>query len=128
MSTIERLGPDGFAEPDPDIQYLSVDDAGRTAAALGSRTAQSILAELGGDPATTSEVADRAGTSVQNAGYHLSKLRSAGLVTVVGTRYSEKGAEMDVYARTVGAIVIGAPSSAEDRESADEPTGTPGRR
>ncbi|MEF8869559.1 MAG: helix-turn-helix domain-containing protein, partial [Haloarculaceae archaeon] len=116
MSTIERLGPDGFAEPDPDIQYLSVDDAGRTAAALGSRTAQSILAELGGDPATTSEVADRAGTSVQNAGYHLSKLRSAGLVTVVGTRYSEKGAEMDVYARTVGAIVIGAPSSAEDRE------------
>jgi len=128
MSTIERLGPDGFAEPDPDVQYLSVDDAGQTAAALGSRTAQSILAGLGGDPATTTEVADRAGTSVQNAGYHLSKLQSAGLVTVVGTRYSEKGAEMDVYARTVGAIVIGAPSPSDDGESEPEPAGRPGRR
>ncbi|MEF8842947.1 MAG: helix-turn-helix domain-containing protein [Haloarculaceae archaeon] len=114
MSTIERLSPDEFPEPEPDIRYLSVDDAGRTAAALGSRTAQSIVAELSGEPATTTEVADRIGSSVQTVSYHLPRLEEAGLVTVVGTQYSEKGAEMDVYARTVGAIVIGEPSPADD--------------
>ena len=116
MSTLERLSPSGFREPEPDVQYLSMDDAGPTVEALRSRTAQSIVAELSGEPATTTEIADRVGTSLQNAGYHLSRLETAGLVTVVGTRYSEKGAEMDVYARTVGAIVIGEPSSGTEAE------------
>lgn len=116
MSTIERLSPDGFSEPEPGVQYLPVDDAGPTVEALGSETAQSILSETGGDPATASEIADRVGTSLQTVCYHLPRLESAGLVTVVGTRYSEKGAEMDVYAREVGAIVIGEPSPSPDAE------------
>jgi DNA-binding transcriptional ArsR family regulator len=116
MSTIERLSPDGFSEPEPDVQYLSMSDAGPTIEALGSRTAQSILARLSQDPATATEIADRVGTSLQNVGYHLPRLEEAGLVTVVGTRYSEKGAEMKVYARTVGAIVIGEPSPSAGAE------------
>lgn len=114
MSTLERLSPSGFPEPEPDVQYLPVNDAGPTVEVLRSRTAQSIVAELSGDPATTTEIADRIGSSVQTVSYHLPRLEEAGLVTVVGTRYSEKGAEMDVYARTVGAIVIGEPSSSAD--------------
>ncbi|MFC6943058.1 ArsR/SmtB family transcription factor [Salinirubellus sp. GCM10025818] len=114
MSTIERLSPDGFSEPEPDVRYLPADDAAPIVDALGSRTAQSILAELADGSATPTELADRVGTSVQNVCYHLPKLEEAGLVTVVGTRYSEKGAEMDVYAREVGAIVIGDPSSSDD--------------
>jgi len=55
-------------------------------------------------------------SSLQNVGYHLSRLEDAGLVTVVGTRYSEKGVEMDGYAPTVGAIVIGEPSPSDGRE------------
>jgi DNA-binding transcriptional ArsR family regulator len=125
MSTIERLGPDGFSEPEPDVRYLPLDDAGPTVEALGSETAQSILSELGGDPATATEIADRVGTSVQNVCYHLPRLESAGLATVVGTRYSEKGAEMDVYARTVGAVVIGEPSSSDAGGSRDGSSGQP---
>ena len=114
MATLERLSPDGFAEPEPDVRYRDLDDAGPTVEALGSETAQSIVTALGGDPATASEISDRVGTSLQNVGYHLTRLEEAGLVTVVGTRYSEKGAEMNVYARTVGAIVIGEPSASSE--------------
>lgn len=116
MSTIEALDPDGFPEPEPDVRYLPVDDAGPTVKALRSRTAQSILAAMDGEPGTTTEIADRVDSSLQNVAYHLSRLEDASLVTVVGTRYSEKGAEMDVYARTVGAIVIGGPSEFDDRD------------
>jgi len=115
MSTIEALNPDGFPEPEPDVRYLPLDDAGPTVEALRSRTAQSILAAMDGEPATTTEITDRVDSSLQNVAYHLSRLEDAGLVAVVGTRYSERGAEMDVYARTVGAIVIGEPSSSDGR-------------
>lgn len=51
-------------------------------------------------PAAASEVARRVGTSVQNAQYHLDNLVDAGFVETVGTRYSERGREMTVYAPT----------------------------
>lgn len=113
MATIEQLHPTPVAEPDPEIQYLSIDDAGPKLDALSSKTAQSILVELNRDPATPTELADRVDTSVQNAGYHLSQLEDAGLVTIVGTRYSEKGHEMSVYASAVAALVISEPTSAD---------------
>jgi len=67
--------------------------------ALGAGVARSILGALDDDPATVSELADTANTSIQNAIYHLDKLRDAGLVAEVGTWYSEKGREMTVYGR-----------------------------
>ena len=103
-----------FSEPEPDVRYLPADDAGRTVEALVPRTAQSIVTGLGGEPAISTEIADRVGTSLQNVCYPLSRFEEAGLVTVVGTRYSEKGLEMDVYARAVGAIVIGDPRALAD--------------
>ena len=74
------------------------DDADDLIGALSSETARKMLSELHDEPATPSEVADRAGTTVQNARYHLENLEEAGLIEVEGTRYSPKGREMDVYA------------------------------
>ena len=74
------------------------DDADDLIGALSSETARKMLSELHDEPATPSEVADRAGTTVQNARYHLENLEEAGLIEVNGTRYSPKGREMDVYA------------------------------
>ncbi|WP_245902759.1 ArsR/SmtB family transcription factor [Salinigranum rubrum] len=67
---------------------------------LAPETARKILSTLADRPATASDVADRVDTSVQNAHYHLSKLRDADLVTDAGTWYSSKGKEMTVYALT----------------------------
>lgn len=74
------------------------DDADDLIGALSSETAREMLSELHEKPATPSEVADRAGTTVQNARYHLENLKDAGLIEVEGTRYSPKGREMEVYA------------------------------
>jgi DNA-binding transcriptional ArsR family regulator len=114
MSTIERLEPDRVADPDPEPAYLSLDEAGPMVDALRSRTARSIVVELSREPAAATTIADRTGTSLQNVGYHLSNLEDAGIVTVVGTRYSEKGREMDVYARAVTSLVIGGSTVADD--------------
>jgi len=74
------------------------DDADDLIGALSSETARKMLSELHDEPATPSEVAERAGTTVQNARYHLENLKDAGLIEIEGTRYSPKGREMDVYA------------------------------
>ncbi|MDZ7688463.1 MAG: helix-turn-helix domain-containing protein [Halobacteriales archaeon] len=74
------------------------DDADDLIGALSSETARKMLSELHDEPAAPSEVAERAGTTVQNARYHLENLKDAGLIEVEGTRYSPKGREMDVYA------------------------------
>lgn len=108
MSTIERLNRDQFPEPDRSLEYLTLDDAGPMLEALSSGTAQSIIVELSDSPATATELADKVDTSLQNTGYHLSRLTDTGLVTVIGTRYSKKGREMNVYARAVAGFVIGA--------------------
>ncbi|WP_152040730.1 ArsR/SmtB family transcription factor [Salinigranum salinum] len=107
MATIERLSPGQYAEPERDHRYLSLEEAGTVLESLSSETAQSIVVELGSEPATPTEIAERTGTSIQNVSYHLSRLEDAELVTVVGTRYSEKGREMKLYASAVTSLVIG---------------------
>jgi DNA-binding transcriptional ArsR family regulator len=117
MATIERLSPGRCADPDRDHRRLSLDEAGTVFESLSSDTAQSIMVELAGDPTTTTTLADRVDTSIQNASYHLSRLEEADLVTVVGTRYSEKGREMKLYAPTVSSLVIGGRADAGDHET-----------
>ncbi|MFC6989819.1 ArsR/SmtB family transcription factor [Haloplanus sp. GCM10025708] len=67
---------------------------------LSCETARSILAALEAGPATASDLTDRVDTTLQNARYHLENLREAGVVADVGTWYSSKGREMNVYALT----------------------------
>jgi DNA-binding transcriptional ArsR family regulator len=117
MSTLERLSPGQCVEPDRDNRTLSIEEAGPVLDTLSSSTAQSIVVELAEEPATPSEVVDRVGTSIQNVSYHLSQLEEAGLVTVVGTRYSEKGTEMKLYATQFTSLVIGSPVDTEGDES-----------
>ncbi|WP_081927473.1 ArsR/SmtB family transcription factor [Halobellus rufus] len=57
---------------------------------ISSDTAQEILAALDDEPATTSDLAAIADTSIQNAKYHIEHLCEAGLVEAVDTRYSKK--------------------------------------
>jgi DNA-binding transcriptional ArsR family regulator len=76
---------------------LEDEASGDVFSALTSETARSLLAELHRHPATQSELAERVGTSLQNANYHLKRLVDAGVVEVVDELYSEKGVEMSVY-------------------------------
>jgi DNA-binding transcriptional ArsR family regulator len=75
-------------------------------AALSSGTAQSILGALDGDPKTTSEIAKRVDTSIQNVHHHLRRLEENGLVEPIGTWYSVKGREMTVYALAAEKLVV----------------------
>ena len=100
MSGLLPSEPDTSAasETDPRVVGLDDDDAGEVLAALSSETARQLLAALHDDPDSASAVADRVDTSLQNAQYHLGRMRDAGLVEVIDTVYSAKGREMKVYA------------------------------
>lgn len=110
LTTMSRLLP-SLPDPTPDDRdprIVGVDDeeADELLSALGSETARNVLSTLHEEPATTSEIADEIDTSLQNVQYHLGRLSEAELVDVVGTTYSEKGREMNVYAPTDEPLVL----------------------
>ena len=100
----ERDVEEGDGEPR--VVGVDSDDADSLLAALSSATARDLLASVHDDPATPSELADAAGTSLQNAQYHIEKLQAADLIEVRGTRYSEKGREMNIYGPTDRPLVL----------------------
>lgn len=93
-------------EGDPRVVGVDTPDADEVLGALSSGTARTLLTALHEDPATPSELAERADTSLQNTQYHLENLVEADLIEVRGTRYSAKGREMKVYAPTDGPLVL----------------------
>ena len=105
MSLLPSRDP---AAPDAEPRVIDVDseDADDVLSALSADTARKLLSELTRQPAPPGELADRVDTSLQNAQYHLKKLKAAGAVEVVDTAYSEKGREMDVYAPANQPLVI----------------------
>lgn len=100
---------------DPRVIGLDSDEADELLGAISSSTARSILASLHEAPATPSELATAADTSLQNVQYHLGNLSESGLIEVTGTRYSEKGREMNVYAPSDRALVVVAGREEETR-------------
>ncbi len=100
--------PDLSSEADAGPRVVGVDseDADDLMSALTSRTARRLLSILHEEPAPPSGLADQVDTSLQNVQYHLERLEDAGAVEVVGTAYSEKGREMDVYAPAAEPLVI----------------------
>jgi DNA-binding transcriptional ArsR family regulator len=98
--------PDVAPDGEPRVVGLDSEEADDLMAALSSTTARELLAELHEEPAPPGELADRVGTSLQNAQYHLENLGEAGAVEVVGTAYSEKGREMRVYGPADSPLVI----------------------
>lgn len=96
------------------VHELEDDDAIDVIKALNSETARAIIQLLAEEPATTSELADHVGSSLQNVQYHLRKLQDAGLVTEAGTWYSARGKEMSVYAPMNECVELQLSSSASD--------------
>lgn len=93
-------------EPDPAAGVRSLEDAGEVFEVLSSATARSLLQLVYDGPATATDLAEAAGTSLQNAHYHLERMLAADLVTVVGTVYSAKGREMKRYGPTRDPLVL----------------------
>jgi predicted transcriptional regulator len=107
MTTSTSLLPRRDAvETDAEAESVSLADAGAVIDALASRTARSILSALYEEPRPPSELASAVETSTQNVNYHLGNLEEAGLVEVVDTWYSSKGAEMDVYAPSAEPLCV----------------------
>jgi DNA-binding transcriptional ArsR family regulator len=87
-------------------EAVSLDDAGDVVNALTSETARRLVDRIYTEPGTTSDLAAAVDTSLQNAQYHLDRLEAAGVVEVVGTWYSERGNDMDVYGPSNEPLVI----------------------
>lgn len=93
-------------EREPSSEAVALDDAGDVVSALTSETARKLVDHVYADPATASELADAIDTSLQNAQYHLNRLEEAGVIEVIGTWYSKRGTDMDVYGPTNEPLVI----------------------
>lgn len=91
---------------DPRVIEIDDEDANTAFSVLSSETARQILKLIYEDARTPSEVASAVDTSLQNTNYHLTKLRESGFIEIVGTRYSEQGREMDIYAPATGPLLI----------------------
>lgn len=89
--TVRRSG-------EPSMLFVDDKETEEILSALASETTRNVFCALNEDALTASEVASDQQLSLQNASYHLDKLRDVGLITVIDTCYSEKGRKMDVYA------------------------------
>ncbi|WP_459194779.1 ArsR/SmtB family transcription factor [Halosimplex sp. J119] len=120
MSKISQIRH-GTADRDatPRFVELGSEEEDRVFDALSAETARHIYRALHEEPRTPSALAAATDKSVQTVSYHLTKLESAALVESVGTRYSEKGKEMTVWAPAQGAVVI-AEESERARRSLEE--------
>ena len=98
--------PEVSVEDDPRVVGLDSEEADDLMQALSSDTARQMLSALHEEPLPPSRLADQVDTTLQNAQYHLERLSEAGAIEVVGTAYSEKGREMDVYAPADKPLVI----------------------
>ena len=106
-SPIERLQTrTGTPNERARVLELADGDTDEVLDALSSKTGRRAYRALFEEPATTSELADRLDTSVQNAHHHLSNLREAELVESIDTVYSRKGNEMTVYGPASDPIVF----------------------
>jgi DNA-binding transcriptional ArsR family regulator len=106
MSVQDLLSEQPPADPDPERRTVDAAADGEVLEALATDTARRVAAALHDSPGTASEVAAETDISLQSVGYHLDRLQEVGLVEVVGTRYSSKAKEMDVYAPTSAPIVV----------------------
>ena len=106
-SLIEQL-QDRTEDPDETARILEVQDEDTDAIldALAPDTRRAIYQSLFAEPRTTSELAEAVDTSLQNVQYHLEPLEDAGLIEEIDTVYSEKGAEMAVYAPAADPLVF----------------------
>ena len=104
---IERL-QQRSSEPTQQPRIMEMDDEGADAvlSALSPTTRRRVYRALFTEPQTTSELAERVDTSIQNVQYHLETLQDAGLVEPVETVYPGTGNEMTVFAPASDPLVF----------------------
>jgi DNA-binding transcriptional ArsR family regulator len=106
MSVNDLLPETAPGTVDRSSQTVDLVDDGDVLEVLATDTARRIVLTLRESSETASDIADAVDVSLQNVCYHLDRLQSAGLVEVVGTRYSSKGKEMAVYGLVTNPIVV----------------------
>ncbi|WP_410764832.1 ArsR/SmtB family transcription factor [Haloferax sp. DFSO60] len=106
-----NVGGDGT----PRVLWLDDEETEQFISSLATETAREILSCLHESPSTATEIGAAVDTSIQNVRHHLGNLIEADLVVVAGTRYSEKGREMKVYAPASEPFVV-CVGGEEDRE------------
>lgn len=96
------------SRPDREPRLVEIDDdaADEVFETLSSKTARTIFSTLHETPATASDLAEAADTSLQNVRYHLDKLAEAELIEITDTWYSDRGREMKVYEPANTALVM----------------------
>lgn len=106
--TIRDLLPTIPVESDATPRVVGIEEeaADEVFDALGSETARTLFAELTDEPRTPADLVAHVETSLQNVHHHLDRLEKAGLITPVGTTYSEKGVEMTIYGTTDAPLVV----------------------
>lgn len=97
---IDRLIPSELVERqrDPRLVDVGSEEGEAVVDALTAATARRILVALREEPRPPSELAEDLDLTAQNVHHHLESLKEAELIEPAGTRYSEKGTEMTVYA------------------------------
>ncbi|WEL17297.1 Transcriptional regulator containing HTH domain,ArsR family [Halorhabdus sp. SVX81] len=111
---LPRRGERAETAEEPRVLGLNEGAADEAFAALSSETARRVLSLVYEEPRTPVEIREEIGTSLQNVHYHIEKLESADLIESVGTDYSVKGNEMNVYAPTSEALVLVAGEKADE--------------
>ena len=106
ISRLQEQAPVTEADDSPEFVRIGGEEADAVFDALSSKTSRLIYERLLDEPATPSALADAVDTSIQNVSHHLSNLESAGLIESVGTRYSDKGREMTIWASSSGSVVL----------------------
>jgi DNA-binding transcriptional ArsR family regulator len=106
MSVNDLLPETAPGTVDRSSQTVDIVDDGDVLDVLATDTARRIVLTLQESSETASDIASAVDASLQNVCYHLDRLQSAGLVEAVGTRYSSKGKEMEVYGLVTNPIVV----------------------
>jgi len=106
--TIRDLLPVANTADEATSRVVGIDDdaADEVFDVLGSTTARKLYAAICEKPQPPADLVTNVETSSQNVHYHLNRLEKAGLITPVGTTYSEKGVEMTVYGSTDSPLVV----------------------
>mgnify|MGYP000603746915 FL=1 len=106
MSVSDLLPETTPSTVDRSSQTVDIIDDGDVLDVLTTDTARQIIRTLRESSRTASDIANALDVSLQNVCYHLERLQNVGLIEVVGTRYSSKGKEMEVYALVTNPIVV----------------------
>lgn len=79
------------------VVNFNSDEAEEILDVLSSETTRQIFLQLNNQPSTISEFSQNSDYSIQNAKYHIEKLKDSGIIKEIGEKYSKKGKKMAIY-------------------------------